>query len=242
MSVDVLAEGRGLSRRFGSGATAFTALHGCDVTITNGDRIAVTGPSGSGKSTLLHLIAGLDQPTTGTIRWPGLGSMADSPGRIAVVFQAPSLLPALDVVENVELVTLLAGGAPADARESALEALDVLGLASLADQLPEELSGGQAQRIAIARALAGKPMLILADEPTGQLDHTTASHVLDVLEAAADASGAALLVATHDPVVARRYPKQWTVIAGKLFTRDAGVMPARATSREVAATPAGAQE
>lgn len=228
MGGTVLVEGRGLTRRFGSGDGAFVALHHSDVTIAAGDRIAVTGPSGSGKSTLLHLVAGLDRPTSGTIDWPGLDRPADHPGRVGVVFQAPSLLPALDVVENVELVALLAGAAPADARDRAWAALRALAMESLADQLPEELSGGQAQRVAIARVLAGRPALVLADEPTGQLDHDTAGHVLDVLEAAADASGAALLVATHDPVVAARYRQRWTVTDGRLSTDSTPTFPAPA--------------
>ncbi|MCY7400464.1 MAG: ATP-binding cassette domain-containing protein [Nocardioides sp.] len=231
MSADVLVEGRGLCRRFGTGDTAFVALHHSDLRIMAGDRIAVTGSSGSGKSTLLHLAAGLDHPTDGTISWPGLGRPCDHPGRVGVVFQAPSLLPALDVLENVELVALLAGATPADARRRANGALAALELQMLASQLPEELSGGQAQRVAIARVLAGAPTLILADEPTGQLDHDTAGHVLDVLEAAADASGAALVVATHDPIVADRFATRWTVSDGRLRTdRPAVADPAPSTA------------
>ena len=218
-----LVRGRGLERRFGTGARTRTAVAATDVAVRAGERIAVTGPSGSGKSTLLHLLAGLDAPTSGTVSWPGLGTGGDAhplarPGRVGVVFQAPSLLPALDVVENVELVPLLAGVGPGRARERATAALRSLDLADLAPALPEELSGGQAQRVVVARVLAGDPLLVLADEPTGQLDHATASHVLDVLEAAVAVSGAALLVATHDTAVADRYPLRWSMVDGVLAT------------------------
>lgn len=218
-----LVQGTALVRRYGTGSSAVVALHDTDLTIHPGARIALTGPSGSGKSTVLHLIAGLDRPSGGSLSWPGLGNPAQHPGRVGIVFQTPSLIPALDVVENVELVALLAGEAPGQARTRATAALSALDLLSLADQLPEELSGGQAQRVAIARVLAADPRLILADEPTGQLDRDTAAHVLDVLEAAADASGAALVVATHDPVVADRYPTRWHVEDGRLHA-DAPAM------------------
>lgn len=209
-----------LERRSGTGERARTAVMATDVAVRSGERIAVTGPSGSGKSTLLHLLAGLDTPTSGTVSWPGLGADGvhplSRPGRVGVVFQAPSVLPALDVVENVELVPLVAGVEPDEARSRAWAALRSLDLADLTPALPEELSGGQAQRVVIARVLAGDPLLVLADEPTGQLDHTTAAHVLDVLEAAVEVGGAALLVATHDTAVAGRYPLRWSMADGAL--------------------------
>ncbi|MGB3829727.1 MAG: ATP-binding cassette domain-containing protein [Ornithinimicrobium sp.] len=220
-----LVRGTGLARRYGTGPSSFVALHDSDLAIPPNARIALTGSSGSGKSTVLHLIAGLDQPTAGSITWPGLGRPAQHPGRVGIVFQAPSLIPALDVMENVELVALIAGVAPTQARARATEALSALSLLPLAGQLPEELSGGQAQRVAIARVLAGQPQLILADEPTGQLDRETAAHVLDVLEAAANASGAALMVATHDPVVADRYPHRWSIEDGRLCTDGSAAHP-----------------
>ncbi|WP_199711358.1 ABC transporter ATP-binding protein [Tessaracoccus antarcticus] len=219
-----LVQGTKLARRFGTGSTAFVALHDTDLTIHQGARIALTGPSGSGKSTVLHLVAGLDRPSSGILSWPGLDNPEHHPGLVGVVFQSPSLIPALDVVENVELVSLIAGVSPVQARARATAALSILGLMSLADQLPEELSGGQAQRVAIARVLAGEPRLILADEPTGQLDRDTAAHVLDILEAAADSSGAALVVATHDPVVADRYPHRWSIEDGRLRTDAAATI------------------
>jgi len=133
------------------------------------------------------------------------------------VFQAASLLPALDVLENVALPLLLGGSDQTAADEAALFALETLGLAGIAAKLPDELSGGQSQRVAIARALASRPRLLLADEPTGQLDHDTATAVIDALIDAAGRSGAALVVATHDPAVASRLATRWRVADGRLL-------------------------
>jgi ABC-type lipoprotein export system ATPase subunit len=200
----------GATRTYGRGDTATVGLQPTDCEVLAGARIALVGPSGSGKSTLLHLMAGLDQPTRGSVSWPGLDE------RPAVVFQGPSLLPPLTVLENVALPLILAGAADADARPRAFEALERLGLAELAGKLPEEISGGQAQRVAIARALAGAPRLLLADEPTGQLDGATATAVVDGLLEAADRAGAALVVATHDPVVAGRLAERAEMHSGRL--------------------------
>ncbi len=202
---------------FGSGTAAVVAVHGVSATVTPSTRVALTGPSGSGKSTLLHLMAGLETPTAGTVSWPGLGGHPLAvPGRIGVVFQGPSLLPALDVVENVALPLLLADTAEDEATARAVAALDLLAIGDLARKLPEQLSGGQAQRVAVARALAARPALILADEPTGQLDHEAAALVIDVLLHATTALDAALVVSTHDPLIAQRLPTQWAMRDGTL--------------------------
>jgi len=165
---------RGAARTYGSGPTAVVALQETDGEVWPGARIALTGPSGSGKSTLLHLMAGLDQPTVGEVSWPALGPPeALRPGPVAVVFQGPSLLPPLTVLENVALPLVLAGETDADARAAGARSLGVLGLEDLADKLPEEISGGQAQRAAIARALACRPRLVLAgraDRPARPCD------------------------------------------------------------------------
>jgi putative ABC transport system ATP-binding protein len=211
----------GLSRTYGSGRSTVVAVHGAECEVPPGARIALIGPSGSGKSTLLHLMAGLEQPTAGTRSWPGLGGDPSvTPWLVGVVFQAPSLLLPLDVVENVELPLLLAGIPQQQARERALAALGDLGLGDLAPKLPEELSGGQAQRVAVARVLAGRPRLILADEPTGQLDHDTGAHVLEVMLHAADRLGAAVLVSTHDPAVADLLDTQWRAADGRVSTNE----------------------
>ena len=215
----------GLARTYGTGANAVVALHGATCEIWAGDHIAIMGPSGSGKSTLLHLIAGLDTPTAGTITWPALGPRAAlRPGPVALVLQGPSLLPPLDVTENVAFPLVLGGAGGDDAHARALRALERLDLTDLAVKLPEELSGGQAQRVAIARALAQEPRLVLADEPTGQLDHITADAVIDVLLEAASESGAAVVVSTHDPDVAARLDRLWLATDGKItvpFSPDA---------------------
>lgn len=211
-----LAMCRSAGRTYGVGRAAVVAVHDSSCAVYRGDMIAVTGPSGSGKSTLLHLLGGLERPTSGQVSWPGLG--ADPVGRpelCGVVFQAPSLLAPLTVQENVSLPLLIAGQA-GSADDLALQALRALGIADLADRLPEELSGGQAQRVAVARVLAVGPVLILADEPTGQLDSAHAVGVIDALVETADRLGAALVVATHDESIAARLPQRWTVDDGRL--------------------------
>jgi ABC-type lipoprotein export system ATPase subunit len=215
VSDPLLARASGLSRLFGGA----TAVDDASFEIFAGDHIALVGPSGSGKTTLLHLVAGLDTPTSGTIEWPGLDASRRRPGLVGVCFQAPSLLPALDVGENVALPLLLAGEQPAAADERAAAALARLGLDDLATHLPDELSGGQAQRVAIARAVVTRPRLLLADEPTGQLDHTTAGPVVDALLTAV-ADGGALLVSTHDPAVAARLCTSWAMHDGRLHVPD----------------------
>jgi len=207
----------GLGRTFGSGRGAVVALHDVTCDVAAAEQLALVGPSGSGKSTLLHLLAGLDAPTAGTISWPALGAReALRPGPVGVVFQGPSLLPPLDVTENVALPLLLAGVDRKAATAGARTALAQLGLDDLGAKLPEELSGGQAQRVAVARVLAGAPRLILADEPTGQLDHVAGAQVIDVLIEAATALGAALVVSTHDEELAARMAERWQLSDGRL--------------------------
>jgi ABC-type lipoprotein export system ATPase subunit len=216
-----VAELRDVARMYGTGTSAVVAVHGVTCRLNPGDEVAVTGPSGSGKSTLLHLIAGLDHPTTGEISWPTLGGHPlHAPGLVGLIFQGPSLLPPLDVAENVALPLLLAGRSPDEARDVALAALTTVGIADLAGRLPEELSGGQAQRAAVARVLAAAPRLIIADEPTGQLDAEHARVVVDVLLRATRELGAALVVATHDPRVAGRLPRRWEMRDGALRADD----------------------
>ncbi|MEU8488879.1 ATP-binding cassette domain-containing protein [Streptomyces sp. NPDC048641] len=202
---------------FGRGAGAVVAVHGASLHVRAGDRLAVVGPSGSGKSSLLHLLAGLEQPTSGTVVWPALAGPRD----IGLVFQGDSLIPALDVAENTALPLVLAGEPDARAREAAVAALALVHAADLADRLPEEISGGQAQRAAAARVIAQAPRLILADEPTGRLDHATGGLVLDALLAAADRTGAALVVTTHDPAVAARLDIRLTMRDGRLHNSTA---------------------
>ena len=207
------------ARTFGAGTAAVVAVHDVTCVVPADARLALTGPSGSGKSTLLHMLAGLDAPTRGTITWPALsGGPAD---QVGVIFQGPSLIPSLDVTENVALPLLFGGVPAAAARHRAAGSLDRLGVGDLAAKLPDELSGGQSQRVAAARVVAKRPRLILADEPTGRLDHETADHVVSVLIDAADELGAALIISTHDTRVAARLPNRWTMRDGGLNERAA---------------------
>jgi ABC-type lipoprotein export system ATPase subunit len=218
---NALVHGRDVARTFGQGAAAVVAVHDAHCAVFPGDHIALMGTSGSGKSTLLHLLAGLDAPTIGTVTWPVIGTRAQvRPGPIGVVFQSPSLMPPLNVLENVTLPLLLMGMERDDAQHQAGQALGTLDLEVLAEKLPEELSGGQAQRVAIARILASRPQLILADEPTGQLDHVTGAHVIDALVAVATTTNAGLVVNTHDPAVAERFPIRWNMADGRLTTPE----------------------
>jgi len=165
-------------------------------------------------------MAGLDKPTSGFVRWPALGPETElRPDQICMVFQAPSLLPTLTVVADVELSWLLSKRNQAEARPAALGILEKLGLSVIANKLPGELSGGQMQRVAVARAVVSEPRLILADEPTGQLDSGTASKLIGVLIELAAHAGAALVIATHDKSVAGRMQTQWGIAHGKLEQR-----------------------
>jgi ABC-type lipoprotein export system ATPase subunit len=214
---DILVRAEDVVRVYGTGSRAIRAVSEATFTIEVGQRIALVGPSGSGKSTLLLLIAGLDMPTSGTLTWPAFGDLRDlRPGPITFAFQGPSLLPPLDVAENVALPLLLDGRSQTEAADAARVALDLFELGDIAQKLPEEISGGQAQRAGLARAIAGEPRLILTDEPTGQLDHETAGRAMVALLDAADASGAAVVVATHDPAVAKRMDARWRIDAGEL--------------------------
>ena len=204
---------------FATRAGMLTVLQPASCAVLPGRQIAVSGPSGSGKTTLLHLLGGLQPPDGGTVSWPGLGG---APGRrpdlVGIALQGPSLLPPLDVTENVMLPLLLAGVAEGAARRRAGRLLAEFGLSEVAAKLPEELSGGQASRVGIVRALVARPALVLADEPTGQLDTATAAAVIARLVDSAAAYGAALVVATHDPAVAARLGLRWRLDDGVLHT------------------------
>ena len=214
---DVLVRAEDLARVYGTGPRAVRAVWGATFSIEPGERIALVGPSGSGKSTLLLLIAGLETPTSGTLAWPAFGESGDlRPGPITIAFQGPSLLPPLNVGENVALPLLLEGRTQTEAAAAARAAHDLFELGDVAEKLPEEISGGQAQRAGLALAIVGEPRLVLADEPTGQLDHETAGRAIHALLEAADVSGAAVVVATHDPAVAETMDARWRIEAGEL--------------------------
>jgi putative ABC transport system ATP-binding protein len=212
-----VVEARQVRVNYGRQDAPANALVEATCSLLRGDTVAVCGPSGSGKSTLLHVVAGLVAPTSGQISWPGLDETTSLRRQVGVVFQAPSLIPALSVVENVELPLLLHGNMPAaEARDLAHASLRDLDIDGLSAALPEEISGGQAQRVAVARVLAARPRLICADEPTGRLDLDHALIVTDLLLHAADQLGAPLLLATHDPRIADRLGTTWPIANGRL--------------------------
>jgi putative ABC transport system ATP-binding protein len=201
---------RGVSKRYTHGGQTVVALDSLDLDLAAGSLAAVTGPSGSGKSTLLHLLGAMDVPDTGTVRVGKEEVTALSRRervayrrRIGFVFQAFHLLPALTAVDNVA-APLLPYRTGFDKHERARELLGAVGLAGREDSLPSELSGGQQQRVAIARALANDPHLLLADEPTGNLDSRTGEELLELLLELRAKRGTTVVVATHDPVVASR--------------------------------------
>ncbi len=219
---DVLVRGQDVAKSYSVGSERIEAVKQATFAIEAGDRLAIVGPSGSGKTTLLHLLSGIDTPSSGLIEWPALGRPEGlRPGLVALSFQSPSLLPALSVAENVALPLLLAGSPEPAAKAAALAILDKAGLSDLAERLPEELSGGQSQRVSLARALVTRPALLLADEPTGQQDHGHAAQLMDLLFTIADDNGTAVVVATHDPDVAARFATRWTMFDGCLQTEVA---------------------
>jgi ABC-type lipoprotein export system ATPase subunit len=218
---ETLVRAVSLGRSYGSGSTHVIAVHDATFTVDAGDTVAVVGPSGSGKSTLLHMIAGLDVPTSGSIEWPAIGDRPVlRPGPVAMAFQGPSLLPPLTVVENVALPMILAGRADAEATLAARDLLVEFDVDVVADRLPEELSGGQSQRVGLARAFSGAPRLVLADEPTGQQDRATGDRVLEAILSVAASGGTTLIVATHDAAVADRLAARWTMRDGTLRTQE----------------------
>jgi putative ABC transport system ATP-binding protein len=205
-----LIRARSLARRYTMGKEAVIALNGVDLDIRRGEFVALVGPSGSGKSTLLNLIGGLDRPSSGEI-WVEdleLGKASDKRlvryrrDRIGFIFQSFNLLATRSAVENVEVPLMLAGQSRKPRHERALRLLEQVGLAKRANHKPNELSGGEMQRVAIARALANNPILLLADEPTGNLDSKTGKDILNMLRELLRTQGLTMVLVTHDMNVA----------------------------------------
>jgi ABC-type lipoprotein export system ATPase subunit len=208
----------GLARQFGTGDGKLVALEPATFSIGRGERVALLGPSGSGKSTLLNLLAGLDEGTSGTISWPGIGSRQTlRPLAVGMIHQFAALIPTLTVAENVGLPLRLGHRVADDVAVG--DALAALDLADLADRLPDELSGGQAQRVGIARAVVHCPTLLLADEPTGQLDRRTGQAALSVIFDYVRRHAMTFVMATHDPAVAERVETLWRMEHGRLTAR-----------------------
>ncbi|MBL8349627.1 MAG: ABC transporter ATP-binding protein [Burkholderiaceae bacterium] len=215
---------RGLSKAYLRGGQAIPVLVGLDLEVTEGEFVALMGPSGSGKSTLLNLIAGIDKPSAGTIAIGGVdisrlseGELADwRAANVGFIFQFYNLLPVLSAFDNVELPLLLTGLSSRERRERVARVLDLVGLSDRADHFPSELSGGQQQRVAIARALVTDPLLIVADEPTGDLDRATGEEVLGLLDQLVHELGKTIVMVTHDPKAAAR--------AGRMVHLEKGVL------------------
>jgi len=210
--VPTLIEARGLTKTYRLGQVDVHALRGADVDVDRGEFVAIVGPSGSGKSTLMHLLGCLDTPTTGTYRLDGEDVAGLQGARLAgvrnrkvgFVFQTFNLMPRLSIEENVALPLKYRGGIPRrDRRRQAIAGLERLGLGHRIGHRPEELSGGERQRVAIARALIGGPAIIMADEPTGNLDSHAGAEVMRTFEELHGAGNTVIMV-THDPLVAAR--------------------------------------
>lgn len=208
--MDCVLEARELAKTYGSGAAQVSALRGIDLQVRPGQFLAIMGPSGSGKSTLLHLLAGVETPTSGQVLLEGhdLAQMSDDERtlirrrRLGFVFQQFNLLPTLTAAENVSLPLLLDGVSPAEASRRCDEALALVGLANRQTHLPSEMSGGEQQRVAVARALVIEPALLLADEPTGNLDSETGQQVVDLLRKLVNSRRQTIVIVTHDANVA----------------------------------------
>lgn len=206
---DLVARCRGLTRIYQDNAVPVQALVDVDFDLAAGEFVSLAGPSGSGKSTLLNLIGGLDRPTSGDVSIDGeaLSTLNEAGlsdlrlNKIGFVFQAYNLIPVLSARENVEFIMQLQGVSASERRERAAAMLDSLGIGDLAERRPGELSGGQQQRVAVARAIVTHPVLLLADEPSANLDSKTTEELLELLTRINREHGVTILTATHDPVV-----------------------------------------
>ncbi|MFE7711150.1 ABC transporter ATP-binding protein [Streptomyces sp. NPDC057486] len=214
----------GVTKRYTRGKSTVDALAGVDLTIEDGGRLVIQGPTGGGKSTLLQMLGGLDRPTAGSVELDGVDLAKLSEAKltkvraqnIGFVFQSFNLIPTLTAQENVETALVPLGGRPADRRRRAAEALDSVGLGERLGHLPSEMSGGQQQRVAIARALVKQPKVLLADEPTGNLDESMRDEVMEVLETMWKEHGLTFIMVTHDSAIARRAPRLATIRKGRV--------------------------
>jgi putative ABC transport system ATP-binding protein len=229
MAAETLYEVRGAARLFRRGPATVRALAGVDLDVAAGELVALVGPSGSGKTTLLQLLGALDRASEGVVRFEGqdLGALGDAAlaelrlRTFGFVFQQFNLIPTLTAVDNVQAALAPAGIVDAEARDRSLALLEEVGLSDRASHLPSHLSGGEQQRVAIARALVKEPRVILADEPTGNLDTATGADVVSLLAGLASARGTTVVVATHDESLARIAPRRITVRDGRATEAEA---------------------
>ena len=226
-----LIEFRGIGKRYGTGEAAFTALHSIDLTIHEGEFVAIMGPSGSGKSTAMNIIGALDRPSWGEYLFEGVHVENLSNDEramlrrryIGFVFQGFNLLPRTTALENVELPLLYRGLKRAERQKLAFAALDRVGLADWAHHTPAELSGGQHQRVAIARAIVIKPKLLLADEPTGSLDSARSIEIMKLLSDLNQTDGITVSLVTHEPDMAKFARRHIIFKDGHLVRDDRGL-------------------
>ncbi|MFC1601434.1 ABC transporter ATP-binding protein [Candidatus Sumerlaeota bacterium] len=217
-------QARGLAKAYQDGERTLTVLKELDLKVGAGEIVSITGMSGSGKSTLLHLLGGLDRPTSGSVEFAGR-ELVSLPERelsrlraeqIGIVFQFYHLLPEFSAAENVMIPRLILNESKRQARARAEQALAEVGLAERVDHRPTRMSGGEQQRVAIARALINDPILVLADEPTGNLDLETGQTIVDLLWSRAQERGCAMVMVTHEPVIAERADRHLTLADGCL--------------------------
>ncbi|MFC8131935.1 ABC transporter ATP-binding protein [Streptomyces sp. NPDC057302] len=215
---------RGVTKQYRRGKETVDALAGVDLAIGDGDRLVIQGPTGGGKSTLLQMLGGLDRPTSGSVELDGVDLAALPEARltkvraesIGFVFQSFNLIPTLSAQENVETALVPLGLRAPDRRERAADALDSVGLGERRSHLPAELSGGQQQRVAIARALVKRPKVLLADEPTGNLDESMRDEIMELLEGLWKEHGLTFVMVTHDSAIARKAPRLATIRRGHI--------------------------
>lgn len=225
---ETILSARGVHKTYRQGKLEVEALRGVDLEIARGEFLALCGPSGSGKTTLLNLIGALDQPTRGRIVLEGQDLEALSKkelshlrrDRIGFVFQAYNLMPVLTAYENAEMVLWVQGVDEATRRARTLEVLNAVGLEGLEDRRPNELSGGQQQRVAIARAIAADPALVLADEPTANVDSETAELLLDLMQSLNRDHGVTFVFSTHDPLVMERAERLLRLVDGAVASDE----------------------
>lgn len=237
----------GLSKRYGGGETAVDALKDVNMSVRAGEVVGLIGPSGSGKTTLLNCLGAITTPTRGRMTvggelifdqgWKIRDLTALRRDRIGFVFQAPYLIPFLDATDNVALLPMLAGQSKLQARARAMELLEALDIAHRAKALPSELSGGEQQRVSIARALANRPPVILADEPTAPLDSERALAVMHILNRMATQYQAAIIVVTHDEKIIPCFERLYNIRDGRTI-EESGPASSRARAAATATTPA----